>query len=855
MRSLLLALVLSFAVLSSALAAVTVVADGKPQAVIILPDTPLPVEEYAARELAYHVRKATGVALPVASEVDAPAAPAGRLYLGNTMAASRAGLSGEKLAPEEFVLRTAGNALYIVGHDSEGAALDTMTWAGTLFGVYQLLEDSLKVRWLWPGELGEFVPRTDRVVIPDNDRKVAPRLVQRNLRSSLTMRDAGTEGGFSPEALAQVRQDETVFLRRHRQGKSLRLRYGHSFVNWWDRYGKEHPDWFQMVDGKRPEPGPRGEMSMCVSNPGFHKQIIDNWLEAWRQDPTHNQSINCCENDVYGICSCPTCLSWDVERPEKPISERYEAKCVSDRYARFWLTIQQLAAKYDPNAVVTGYAYVNYALPPLQTKLNEHVYIGMVPDVFFPRTPEEHKWVLDMWAGWGKTGCRMFLRPNYTLEGYCMPYLYMHQYADEFAFDAKHGMIATDYDSLTGMWATQGPQVYLLARWPNELDAPVDQVLAEYYSGFGPAAEQVKAYFDYWEQYTTSHLQALRDSAKKNGGNWITFPRMAYDSFPPEAFGPARKLLSAAATAAAKDPGAAARVAFLDKGLTHAEKCVALSTARVTGRFRDVARAATDLRNYRATIEKDNVVNLNYCAWQEFRAWGASRELAYNGEPLSALSQTVAPAKLQAISTRQAHGFVALLQADEHFRADVACLQVGKYTAPCRWSLADAEGAVVADGVIEPGKAASLDVAVPKAGVYSFVEDPGANGGQVILRNDHAALLGKIATLIGETAPLYVYVPAGTKAFTVTLKSPAPGETAKLTVLDPQGHEVTSGATGEQTVYKAEVKVPAGMDGKAWGLVISKAPTGVIEDLTLSVSDNLPGYWAQAPDRLLIPAP
>lgn len=852
MRPLLVAFALAACLGSTAFAAVTLVADHKPATVIVIPDTPLPVEEYAAGELAYHVRKASGAVLAIAKETEAPAVPATRVYLGNTIAATRAGLVGEKLAPEEFALRTAPGALYVVGHDSAGAALDSMTWAGTLFGVYQLLEDSLQVRWLWPGTLGEVVPPAATITIADSDRRVAPRLVQRQLRSALGMRDQA-EGGFSKQALAQVARDETVFLRRHRQGKSLRLRYGHSFVNWWERYGQDHPDWFQMVDGKRPAPGPRGEMSMCVSSPGFHQQIIDNWLQAWREDPAHNQSINCCENDVYGLCSCPACLSWDVARPEKPISERYEAKIVSDRYARFWLTIQQLAAKHDPNAVVTGYAYVNYALPPVKTRLNDHVYIGMVPDVFFPRTPEEQQWVRDMWEGWGRTGCRMFLRPNYTLEGYCMPYLYMHQYAEEFAFDARHGMIATDYDSLTAMWATQGPQTYLLARWPNELEAPVDTVLAEYYSGFGPAAEQVRAYFDYWEQFTMSHLQALRDSAKRNGGNWVTFPRMTCDTFTPEAFAGGRKLLAAAAAAAAGDPACAARVAFLDKGLTHAEKCAALSQARVTGRFREVARAAADLRAYRATIENDNVANLNYCAWQEFRSWGTARELAYNGEPLRALSETVAPAKLRPISTRNAHGFVILLKAGERFRADVQCLQVGKYTAACRWSLSDPQGEPVQEGVVEPGKSAQLDLVAPATGVYSFVEDPGANGGLITLQNDHACLLGRMATLIGETSPLYVYVPAGTKSFTVTMKTGAPGETAKLTVLDPAGKEAASGQTETKPTYVAEVQVPEGMAGKPWGLVIGKGGPGVLEDVALSISDNLPGYLSQAPDRLLVP--
>ncbi|MEN6404511.1 MAG: DUF4838 domain-containing protein, partial [Armatimonadia bacterium] len=763
-------------------------------------------------------------------------------------------LDGAKLSPEEFTLRTAPKALFIVGHDSEGEALNYMTFAGTLFGVYQLLEDALKVRWLWPGELGTVVPRTKSLTIADLNKTIAPDLVQRNLRSSMSNRNAGVEGGFSPTAEAVARRDEAVFLRRHRGGKSLRLRYGHAFTSWWERYGKDHPDWFQMVDGKRPEGPAHGDrLSMCVSNPGFHKQIIDNWLAERAAKPGETITINGCENDVYGLCSCPTCLSWDVERPEKPISERYEQKCVSDRYARFWLTLQQMAAKHDPNAVVTGYAYVNYALPPLKTKLNDHVYIGMVPDVFFPRTAEEHKWVRDMWAGWSQTGANLFLRPNYTLDGYCMPYIYLHQYADEFAYNAKHGMKATDYDSLTAMWATQGPQTYLFARWQNKVNAPLEEILNEYYSGFGPAAKQVRAYFDFWEKYTMDNLQLFRDAAKKNGGNWGNFPRMTQDMYTPEAFALGHKLLVAAQVAAARDPEALARVAFLQKGLTHAEKCVAVASARAKGQFREVYRAIADLRAYRQSIETENVANMNYCAWLEFRAWGQGRVLTYNGEPLRATSDQVAAADLKPITLRGGHGFVALLGPGENFRANLACTKIGKNEGLCRWSLQAANGDHVAEGTIDAGKDAKLDLPVPAPGIYNLIVDPGSNLAPVTLLNNHAAMIGPKITFISQTAPLYVFVPAGVKSFKVTLQSPAPAETARLTILDPEGKEVASAATTEKEQCPLEVTVPAGQDNKPWCLQISKAATGVMEDYTLTLSENIPPYWSQAPDRLLTP--
>lgn len=848
-------LILPVLVLAASLsnAAVTVVSDGKAGAVIVLPETPLPVEQYAVEELAYHVAKASGAAPSIVNEPNVPQQPAGRIYIGNTAAAQAAGLDGARLKPEVFILRTQGPALFIVGRDSDGQPLDSMTWAGTLFGVYELLDSAMGVRWLWPGELGEVIPSRRTITFRDMDRQVAPQLVQRQLRSALSPRERGGDA-FSPEALAKVRNDEAKFLRRHRMGKSLRMRYGHAYVNWWGRYGKEHPDWFQMVDGQRPDPAqPHGEMSMCVSNPGFHEQIIANWLEDRKQRPGENLTINGCENDVYGICSCPTCLSWDVERPEKPISERYEAKCVSDRYARFWLTLQQMGAKHDPEAIVTGYAYVNYALPPLKTKLNDQIYLGIVPDVFFPRTPEEHQWVRDMWDGWRRAGASIFLRPNYTLEGYCMPYIYMHQFADEFAHAAKNGMIATDFDSLTAMWATQGPQNYLFARWQTRLQAPVDKVLDEYYAGFGPAAKPVKAYFDYWEKYTMDNLERWREVSKRTGGNWITYPRMAHETHPQEAIAEGWRLLTAAKVAAAPDPAALARVAFLEKGLAHAEMACNMAAARASGRFRELSKASGELKEFRQQIERDNVANINFCGWQELRAWGVTRDLSYKGEPLVAVSEQVAAAKLQPIIIRKGHGFIALLKDGEHFRAEILAKQIGKYTEVCRWFLTGPDGEAIQDGTIELGQTAALDIAVPKAGVYNLVCDPGANSAHVTLLNDHAAMLGQTVSFIGEPCPLYVYCPPGLKSFKVTLDTPAPGETAKLTILDPNGQEFTSVATGQKATVVAEVKVPEGMSGKAWGLKIGPAPTGVTEDMTVKLDDVLPAYWSQAPDRLVTP--
>ncbi len=844
-----LSLVLTFSALR---AEVPLVVDGQVKAVVVLPAEPSRVVKYAADELVYHVEKATGAKLTVVNQGQEPKGLA-RVCLGPTTT---------KLSPDSFMLRTEGNALHIEGRDSDGKPLDPNTWAGTLFGVYELLETVMGVRWLWPGELGEHIPATKTIIMPDMNKTVAPQLIIRRLRSTLDGRPGSAVGDtFSPKALKKARADQEKWLRRQRMGHSRKMRWGHSFTTWWERYGKEHPDWFNLLDDAKrgPQYGNRGDRTgMCVSNPGFHAQIIENWLKACAASPDNKPNINGCENDVFGRCQCAQCKAWDAPRPdEKLYPDRFSKYgIVSDRYARFWRTVQELAAKHDPDVIVTGYAYVNYAPPPVRETLNDHVWIGLVPDAFFPRAAEEHKQCLAMWQGWAKTGCKLFLRPNYTLEGYCMPFLYTHQFADEFAHHAKNGMIATDFDSLTAMWATQGPQTYLFARWQSCLDKKADDVLAEYYAGFGPAAKQVKAYFDYWENYTTTNRERFHAVREKLKASWATYPRMAHECFTTEAFARGWKLLDDAARATKADAVAAARVAFLEKGLTHAEKCVAASRARASGDFMALQEALSDLRSYRKQIENDNVVNLAYCAYLESRAYDtkAAREVAYNGQPLKPLAEKVVTAKLTPVSLRGNFGMIASLGANEKFRATITIRKVGKANVEvARWNLYSATRQMLANGTVEPGKTANIEVAVPSGGICNLVLSTVRNAGQVTLHNDHAVILGRELALLSESGRLWFYVPPKTKAFTVTLTSPGPGETAKLTLFDPSGNEVAAGCTGEKQKVDFRIQVPAGQDGKAWSVAPARAPKGVLEDYSISLSDNLPPYWSQASDRLLVP--
>ncbi|MDD4103385.1 MAG: hypothetical protein PHU80_12245, partial [Kiritimatiellae bacterium] len=145
--------------------------------------------------------------------------------------------------------------------------------------------------------------------------------------------------------------------------------------------------------------------------------------------------------------------------------------------------------------------------------------------------------------------------------GYVMPHLSTWQSGEFLRFAYKHGMVGTSFDSLYGHWAAKGPMLYMHMRlfWNPELE--IDDIRKEFFSAFGPAAEQVERYFDYWEAF----------SRTCNAGNMYN-PVNTHKNYPEKVFPPAEKFLAAALTAAQGSPlpEFAARVEFLRAGLEHA---------------------------------------------------------------------------------------------------------------------------------------------------------------------------------------------------------------------------------------------------------------------------------------------
>jgi len=675
----------------------TLVDDGEARAQIVVPDEAFPVVSYAAEELQYHIREATGAELEIVREAEVDENLSHRIYLGDCRATRAAGIElDEEPPPAEIyaskwrvghVIRTVGDDLFLTGHDNDGPVGSRLqlTRHGTLFAVYDFLENQMGVRWLWPGDLGEVIPEGADLNVDALDVSDRERFAECEMGTGVFR--YGAEHWQSQEHFEAYKAAVLKWLLRHRMNvcNAVTYSYGHYFHangRYTERFLEKRPDFFQLLpDGTRGYiPGFSGHViSMCVSNPDLHRQMVRDW-QGYRDRhelvPRGGKvmgglgwMLNACENDTCAGCTCDACRAWDAPDPrfeahdywngsrfitEPGLDTRYQAARpdddgdpapeLSDRYARFYLTLQQKAEEIDPGVVVFGYAYSNYTQPPMEVDLNDRIVISMVPWPYFPWTDTDIETMKAKWEGWHATGARMKLRPNTLHTGHNFPVFLARKMGEMFAHHVARSAVATAFDSLTGQWGSKGPDYYVLTRMHVHPDWSVDRVLEEYYAGFGDAEQAVRRYFEYWEQVseavTADPPEGVRSSAQAEaeGGGWLGGRTTAITNgaliFTPEVMADGRSLIESASAQAAGDPVAERRVSFLEKGLTHAELTLAVARAHQAqtaslgnpAAYRAYAEAMGKLMAFRRdVVEPEMIADTGYLGYNERR-----RELSWD---------------------------------------------------------------------------------------------------------------------------------------------------------------------------------------------------------------------------------
>lgn len=477
----------------------TLVEGGKSAYVIYREASAPPSVKLAAEELQRVIRASTGVELPIVAE---PAQP--MIYVGANDSEQACPLTAG-LVDDGFTIVTRGGNLFIVGKDLKDDQSPQRGWTsyGTLYGVYEFLEQFVGARWLMPGEAGEEIPHHDRLIIPDVDFVDHPDFP---LRYLVDIQDRRPPGDKAPNAALQWE------MRQKLPTPSFGRKQDHGHA--WDDYLKPddwraHPEWMAMDEnGKRRDftARPAG-VKYCTTNPELVKAFaagVIKWLDehpAW-----HGASIS--PADGGDFCKCPECMK--LVRPDPHGSPSYSLNIL-----KFYNDVARIVGQKYPDRPLSGYVYYNYMYPPTEpVKMEPNVWLVMAGlnyygfGLYKPVYKEEFPRVVE---GWLK------LTTNFNYHNYGT---WMRSFNGaplptareilklEIPTVARFGGKGVDMVGL-GAWGVGAPTNYIYAKLVWDAKTDVDKTYEEWLRlAYGPGYEPMRKLLDMIEERFSAYKAA-----------------------------------------------------------------------------------------------------------------------------------------------------------------------------------------------------------------------------------------------------------------------------------------------------------------------------------------------------------
>ena len=520
------------------------VKDGQLAAEIVLQQNPRPAERVSAEELVRFVREATGCELPVVSEGDAFTQKV-QLFIGHTKAFYSSGLFSE-LRPEEFVVGAESGRIFLCGEDdSVIPSYPAPDWllanrqdkknidpdvpvhrsGGTYQAVIHFIENSLGGGFLWPGPLGEVIPKGDSLTAYLQPVRFQPPIGSRRIRNMALnpgryIRHA-QELGVSDEVIRWRMEVSTDWMIR----RGLAMRYpigiGHGFTGWWDKYGASNPDLFAIQPSGVRGPVENADIvqfrfgkhvKLCTSNPDAVAQVVRDMTAFFEENPDtlfYPMAIN--DGRFHGFCMCSNCQARD-DLSAEPVGLQFATKdgrtetqsyrFLTDRYAVFWRECATVLAEKFPGKMIAVYAYGAMEAAPVRQSLPSNVVIGFVgPEyTYFNETLRQNS--MKRLYDWTRTEGKIIYRPNTLYPGHGLPLLYARKMSEDIK-GMYRSLFGVDFDSMPLNFGTQGLNNYVLARLLFNPEADPDDLIHEFcVKAFGPAARHMKRYFEVLEKVT-----------------------------------------------------------------------------------------------------------------------------------------------------------------------------------------------------------------------------------------------------------------------------------------------------------------------------------------------------------------
>ncbi|MFA6929188.1 MAG: DUF4838 domain-containing protein [Lentisphaeria bacterium] len=350
---------LLFAV-SSLNAAVMLTNNGQIACSIVLSESAGPVEQHAASELAKFLAKISGCPSPDISSCEIEGKYPVRLQLVND----------PELSQEGFLLDVRSDSMIIGGRQA----------IGILYGVYEVLKKYGGIRWLVPGEDGEYFFPKPTIAVLQGKSVSNPSFEYRSINWGSANINSPKWDSFDWMVRNNLRIFELhqTYLAKHLH-KGLRERGaeiqagGHCFSDllggnyldyekWSDfkanleELYQTHPDYFPLINGKRVFLDGH-KYQPCTSNPEVIRIMSENLLRYLHkfcsQSPAGRYRL--VNNDGTGWCQCENCQKIDRGSP-----------LMVNRYWTFINELGNYVFSKEPAAIINTIAYQNFEAAPTE---------------------------------------------------------------------------------------------------------------------------------------------------------------------------------------------------------------------------------------------------------------------------------------------------------------------------------------------------------------------------------------------------------------------------------------------------------------------------------------------------------
>jgi len=410
-------------------------------------------------------------------------------HVGDTDFARQKDLSVADLQDEEWVVRSFGRDVVLSGGGTRG----------TLYAVYHFLEDTCGVRWWNDGE--EDVPSAAELNLSPLDRRGRPffrcRDVYRSAKASRWVEVRNRINGASAAPMPVELGGACAYGPPY---------HSHTFRRFlpFEKYGKNHPEWFAIYGGKRTGGGDFGGQP-CLTNPEVRRAMAEKLEEnilKGEKDATAKglpapQMYDVSQNDSSKFCECDACRAMVAKLGLSGLVLDFVEAVTREPTARhpglLFSTLAYSRTEPLPAAGVT--VPDNFIVKLCNTKQNMAAGLD---------DPKNVKWC-ELVCGWRSLAKELFVWeyvPTYGKFGAGFPLPNEFVFAEKFRFYAESGVTGflvqhdrSAYGGKNGGYETQ--DLYALKFWviAHLLEDPYrdgEKLVAEFMDGyFGMAGAKV----------------------------------------------------------------------------------------------------------------------------------------------------------------------------------------------------------------------------------------------------------------------------------------------------------------------------------------------------------------------------